>query len=113
MNKAFQQAPQSLRGRMFGQDNALRKEKRILVFKTGIAGIYMNIKDDAEEEALESITPGTELLLYREPDNEYDAWAIAVHLTEDDKIGFITRFKNETIATHGCRKEVCRCYGRP
>ena len=37
-------------------------------------------------------------MLYREPENEYDEWAIAVYLTEDDKIGFISRFKNETIA---------------
>ena len=27
-----------------------------------------------------------------------DEWAIAVYLDEDDKIGYITRFKNEPIA---------------
>lgn len=37
-------------------------------------------------------------MLFREPENEYDVWAIAVHLTEDDKLGFITHFKNGTIA---------------
>ena len=36
--------------------------------------------------------------MFREPNNEYDQWAIAVHLTREDKIGFITRFKNEALA---------------
>lgn len=53
---------------------------------------------DGYAEALDNLQPGTELILYRESDNKYDKWAIAVHLTEDDKLGFITRFKNETIA---------------
>lgn len=98
MNKLMQEAPQSFRGRMFRQDNAKPKEHRILALKTGLAGVQFNIKNDAEKAALEAITPGTELLLYREPDNKYDEWAIAVYLTEEDKIGFMSRFKNETIA---------------
>ena len=47
---------------------------------------------------MNAVTPGTELLLFREPENEYDEWAIAVYLTEEDKLGFVSRFKNETIA---------------
>lgn len=31
---------------------------------------------DEEETALDSLTLGTELLLYREPENEYDEWAL-------------------------------------
>ena len=58
--------------------------------------------DDADthekREEEHAITPGTELLLYREPNNEHDEWAVAVHLSEHDKLGFISRFKNETIA---------------
>ncbi len=69
-----------------------------MVLKTGIAGLQFHIENEEEREALNAITPGTELLLYREPENEHDKWAIAVHLTEEDKLGFITRFKNETIA---------------
>lgn len=98
MNKQMQEAPQSFRGRMFRLDTSKPKESRILVLKTGLAGVQFNIKNDAEKAALEAITPGTELLLYREPDNKYDEWAIAVYLTEEDKIGFMSRFKNETIA---------------
>ena len=98
MNRQMQEAPQTLRGRMFKQDTARPKEQRILVLKTGLAGVPHHIENDEERRALEALEPGTELFLYREPENEYDRWAIAVHLTETDKIGFITRFKNETIA---------------
>ncbi len=94
----MQEAPQSFRGRMYNRDSSKPKEYRILVLKTGIAGIQFHIKNEDEQKALDAIKPGDELLLYREPDNKYDEWAIAVHLTEDDKLGFITRFKNETIA---------------
>ena len=55
-------------------------------------------KNDEERKAIDEIIPGTELILYREPDNVHDELAIAVYLTENDKLGFITRFKNETIA---------------
>lgn len=98
MNKLTQEAPQSLRGRMYQRDNSRPKEQRILVLKTGIAGLQFNVENEEEQAALNAITPGTELMLFREPDNEYDEWAIAVHLTETDKLGFISRFKNETIA---------------
>ena len=98
MDKLQQEAPQPFRGRMYQRDNSRPKEQRILVLKTGIAGLQFNIENEAEQEALNAITPGTELLLFREPENEYDEWAVAVYLTEDDKLGFVSRFKNETIA---------------
>lgn len=98
MNKLTQEAPQSLRGRMYQRDDSRPKEQRILVLKTGIAGLQFNVENEEEQAALNAITPGTELMLFREPDNEHDEWAIAVHLTEKDKLGFISRFKNETIA---------------
>lgn len=94
----MQTAALPLRGRMFNRDYSKPKEQRVLVLKTGLAGAQFHIKSEAEREALENLQPGTELILYREPDNKYDKWAIAVHLTEEDKLGFITRFKNETIA---------------
>ncbi|MGI6183337.1 MAG: HIRAN domain-containing protein [Candidatus Fimadaptatus sp.] len=98
MNGMAQTAPQALRGRMYQRDSGKAKERRILVLKTGVAGINYHINSDEESIALDELKPGTELMLFREPDNEYDEWAIAVHLTQEDKIGFISRFKNETIA---------------
>ena len=97
-NKAMQEAAQPLRGRMFNRDSARPKAKRILVLKTGLAGIQHHVETHKEWQALKNLQPGTELMLYREPDNAYDMWAIAVYLTEKDKLGYITRFKNETIA---------------
>ncbi|MEG0492225.1 MAG: HIRAN domain-containing protein [Clostridia bacterium] len=77
-----------------------QKRKRMLVLKTGIAG--MEFCFDRNQEALlqkqASLVPGTELRLFREPENERDEWAIAVYTTDDEMIGYITRFKNETIA---------------
>ena len=98
MNKLMQEAPQSFRGRMYQRDNARPKEHRILVLKTGIAGLQFHIESEEEQDELNAITPGTELLLFREPDNEFVEWAVAVHLTKVDKLGFVSRFKNETIA---------------
>lgn len=98
MNKLIQEAPQSFRGRMYQRDKYKPKEQRILVLKTGIAGLKYYIENEEEQAALNAITPGTELMLFREPENEYDEWAIAVYLTETDKLGFISKFKNETVA---------------
>ena len=98
MNKMTQEAPQFFRGRMYQKDHSHPKEQRILVLKTGIAGLQFHIESEEEQAALDNMAPGTELMLYRDPDNEYDEWAIAIHLTEVDKLRFITRFKNETIA---------------
>ena len=98
MDRLMQEAPKSLRGRMYRRDNSRPKENKLLVLKTGIAGVKFHIENEEENTALNEITPGTELKLFREPDNEYDEWAVAVYLTDDDKIGYISRFKNETIA---------------
>ena len=98
MDKLKQQAPQSFRGRMFQQDSNRVRERRILVLKTGVAGLHFHAETEDGKLVLDMVKPGTELMLFREPNNEYDKWAVAIHLTEDEKIGFITRFKNETIA---------------
>ena len=70
------------------------------MLQTGIAGLQFHVDDNSEEgrKLLESLTPGTELNLYRDPDNEHDRWAISVYTTDDKELGYVTRFKNETIA---------------
>ena len=98
MSKLAQSAPQSFRSRMFRQDAARPREQRILALKTGIAGVQFYIESEEEQAALDALTPGTELLLYREADNQHDEWAVAVYRNKEDKIGFLSRFKNETIA---------------
>lgn len=83
----------------FFQPDAFKKKAvQIKVLETAIAGMNFHIEDEQEEENIQNLTPGTELMLYREPDNEYDKWAIAVYYGEDDLLGYVTRYKNETIA---------------
>ena len=98
MNKEMQEAPRSFRGRLYNRDTAKPKGKQILVLKTGLAGMQFHIESEEEKQALDAITPGKELMLFREPENEYDEWAVAVYLTENEKLGYISRYKNETIA---------------
>lgn len=75
-------------------------EQKLLVLQTGIAGLQYYVDKNSEEgkALLASLTPGTELKLFRDPDNEHDKWAISVYTTDDRKIGYIARFKGETIA---------------
>lgn len=98
MDKQMQSAPQSFRGKLFQRDSTRRKKRQILVLETGLAGLQHHIEGEEDQRRIDELTPGTELLLYREPENEHDEWAIAVYITEDDKLGYISRFKNETIA---------------
>lgn len=71
-----------------------------LVLWTGIAGIehHVNKRTEKGKKIIQSLKPGTKLKLVREPDNRFDRWAIAIHTMDDVKIGYMTRYKNETIA---------------
>lgn len=89
-----------LRGILFSEGLLKQKEQRILVLKTGIAGLayYVDKNSDEGKALLEGLVPGTELRLYRDVDNEHDKWAISVYTVEERMIGYITRFKGETLA---------------
>ncbi len=69
-------------------------EEDILALESIVAGTsYLNLQDIEKE-----IVPDhTELSLKREPDNQYDAFAIIV-LYKDTKLGYIPKSKNQTIA---------------
>lgn len=82
----------------FRPDVFKKKEIQIKVLETAVAGMGFHVEDIEEEENLQELVPGTELKLYREPDNEYDEWTIAVYYGEDDLLGYVTRYKNEPIA---------------
>ena len=91
---------QGLRSGFFDQEAFVKKRNLTLVLKTGIAGMQYHVDTRSEEGAalLDRLTPGTELMLYRDPDNEHDEWAISVYTDDDVELGYVTRFKNETIA---------------
>lgn len=89
-----------LRGALFSEGLLEQKEQRLLVLKTGIAGLKhrVDLNSDEGKALLAELVPGTELRLYRDVDNEHDKWAIAVYTMQEQEIGYITRFKNETLA---------------
>ncbi|MBQ9031179.1 MAG: HIRAN domain-containing protein [Parasporobacterium sp.] len=96
----IQQQGQPLKSGFYDRNAFRQKSRSILVLKTAIAGIEYHIDDNTEDgrNLLNSLTPGTELNLFREPNNEHDKWAISVVTKDDRELGYITRFKNETIA---------------
>lgn len=91
---------QPLRSGYFSRDPFHEKRNSLLVLKTAVAGLHFHVDKASEEDRkmLEALTPGTELHLFRDPDNIHDQWAISVYTSEDRELGYITRFKNETIA---------------
>ena len=96
INKAAEQ--KRLAGGYFDREAVKKERKLYLVLQTGIAGLRFHIDSDEARELLESLVPGTELLLFRDTENEHDRWAVSVYTKSDDMLGYITRFKNETIA---------------
>ena len=95
-----QQKGQPIRSGYFNRDAFREKGRSILVLKTAVAGLHFHVDGNSDEgrSTLEALTPGTELHLFRDTDNEHDKWAISVYTTDDKELGYVTRFKNETIA---------------
>ena len=96
----IQQQGQPMRSGFFDRDAFRQKGRSILVLKTAVAGLsfYVDRNSDEGRELMNSLTPGTELRLFRDTDNEHDKWAISVYTSDDKELGYVTRFKNETIA---------------
>lgn len=99
-DKQMQQQGKPLRSGFFDRDAFRQKGRSILVLKTAVAGLYFYVDQNSDEgrTLMEALTPGTELRLFRDADNEHDKWAISVYTSDDKELGYVTRFKNETIA---------------
>lgn len=95
-NVLYQKKEQVIKGGFYDANALKVKARRILVLKTAIAGLSLG--KAKREELGDLIAPGAELKLYREPNNEYDEWAIEVRAENDEFIGYVTRFKNEAVA---------------
>ena len=95
-----QSREKTLRSGFFDKNAFRRKSREILVLKTAVAGLRYHVDDNSDEgrQLLESLKPGTELYIFRDTDNEHDEWAISVYTTDNKELGYVTRFKNETIA---------------
>ena len=95
-----QQLNQQIRSGYFDRESFRQKGRTILVLQTAIAGLQFHVDENSDEgrRLMASLTPGTELFLFRDADNEHDRWAISVYTSDDKALGYVTRFKNETIA---------------
>lgn len=69
-------------------------EEDILALESIVAGTsYLNLHDIETQIEIKI----SELMLQREPDNEFDRFAVKV-LFKDQKLGYIPKSKNQTIA---------------
>lgn len=94
----YQEKNDELQAGFFQKKVFNKKDIQIKVLETALAGMSFHVEDEQEEQNIQSLVPGTELKLYREADNQFDEWAVAVYYGEEDLLGYITRYKNETIA---------------
>ncbi|REJ85194.1 MAG: restriction endonuclease [Bacteroidetes bacterium] len=78
-----------------GHDSALLPFVReLLVLECHIAGTsYLDL-----EEIEPKLKEGDKFLLIREPENKHDEFAVAIFTQEKEKLGFLPRDRNETIA---------------
>ncbi len=99
-DRQMQHQTQTLRSGYFDRSAYRKKRRTLLVLQTGVAGLRFNLDLETEEgrAVLASLTPGTELRLFRDPDNAYDPWAISVYSPDGLMLGYVSRYKNETIA---------------
>lgn len=73
-----------------------RRQPKVYLIETRVAGFQYHDGPDLDVQVV--ISSGRDLVLVREPYNEYDARAIAIHTFREDKIGYIPREKNTILA---------------
>lgn len=66
--------------------------KRVYLFETKVAGF--NYYEGKREEVARLLVPETELILVREPENEYDDKAVAIYTEQGNKLGYVPRSEN-------------------
>jgi hypothetical protein len=100
IERQMQPEKQRMRSGYFNRDAFRQKTRSILVLQTAIAGVRHCVREDEKggKELLDTLTPGTELHLFREPENAVDPWAILVCTANGQKLGYVPHFKNEAIA---------------
>jgi hypothetical protein len=69
---------------------------RVYLLETRVAGFQYHDGPDLQVQAV--LATGRDLVLVREPYNEYDGRAIAIHTFCEDKLGFIPRDRNTILA---------------
>ena len=79
---------------LFGQyEKNNPRVKRIYLFDTNVAGFQYHEGANPSVSAL--LEQGGDLILVREPKNQYDEMAIAVYTQQGIKVGYVPRGENE------------------
>jgi hypothetical protein len=66
----------------------------VLFLRTYVTGAERRVVRDASRE----LSPGAPLRLLREPENDYDARAVAVWTPDGTKVGYVPRIDNQGLA---------------
>lgn len=91
-NAAMAAAPETIAKKSAALDAQEKphKVKRICVLQCGTV-MLQNFTEDLNE-------PGRQLMLVREPDNEYDRWATKVCTLTGTMLGYLPSRKNQSVA---------------
>ncbi len=96
----YQTQSKPLSAAFFKKDVFRDKKQPLLILKTGVAGFkhHIDLTKKEDMELYESLVPGTKLNLFRDMDNIHDKFAVSIYTKDDVQIGYISRFKVETMA---------------
>jgi hypothetical protein len=72
----------------------LQFARELIVLECNVAGTSYQQLDEIEP----SLHPNDKFILLREPDNKFDTYAVAIYTSGKEKLGYLPRQKNETIA---------------
>lgn len=83
----------------FSRNNGDARRESILVLSAGIVGLYESLNNEDEDTIIwiSQLSKGTELNIYREPDNSNNQWAVSVY-AEEHRLGYIAPEKCESVA---------------
>jgi hypothetical protein len=68
--------------------------RELMVLDCQVAGTSYQDLQDVEP----GLKPGDRFLLIREPENQFDKFAVAIYTAEKMKLGYLPRMKNESVA---------------
>lgn len=89
----------TLEGAFFRPDAFKQKKVELKILETRIANTLFEYgSEDEIQEYSDKYPAGTEVFLYRDADNLYDKWAVEITDDQKEVIGYVSAFKNETVA---------------
>lgn len=95
MNSALEKINPALLALIEGKNSSLLPFVReLLVLECHVAGTTHHPVKELEP----AMTANDKFILFREPENEHDPFAVAIYTKQKKKLGYLPRDRNETIA---------------